>query len=92
VVLLLLERLATARGWAGLSSAGIPVLTWFVLTAMALWCVAVVAFVLVHGLLFAFGTDAASVGLVAAAAALVGTPVVTAVLVRRRTTRGTSQR
>lgn len=92
VVLLLLERLASARGWAGLSAAGVPVLTWLVLTAMALWCEGVLAFVLVHASLFTLGTEAAGIGLVLTGAALVATPIATAVLVRRGTRRGSTSR
>lgn len=82
-VLFLLERLASARGWTGLSIAGVPVLTWVTLTAMAVWIEAVVAFVGVHLLLFAFGTGAASVGLAVTALVLVGTPFGTAIALRR---------
>ena len=92
VVLLLLERLAAARGWVSLSAAGVPVLTWLVLTAMTLWCEAVLAFVLVHASLFALGTEAAGVGLVLTAALLVATPIATAVLVRRATRRASVPR
>ncbi len=84
-VLLLLERLATARGWVGLSAAGLPVVTWLVLTAAALWCGAVLAFVAVHALLFTLGTDAAGVGLVLAALVLASTPFLTARPVRHAT-------
>ncbi len=84
-VLLLLERLATARGWGGLSAAGVPVVTWLVFTAMALWCEATLAFVAVHALLFALGTDVAGVGLIVAGVVLVATPFVTAYLIRRAT-------
>jgi hypothetical protein len=84
-VLLLVERLATARGWGGLSAAGIPVLTWLVFTAVALWCEATLAFVAVHALLFALGTDVAGIGLILTGLALVATPFVTAFLVRRAT-------
>jgi len=84
-VLLLLERLATARGWGGLSAAGVPVLTWLVVTAMALWCEATLAFVAVHGLLFVLGTDVAGLGLIVTGLVLAGTPFVTAYLIRRAT-------
>jgi len=84
-VLLLLERLATSRGWGGLSAAGVPVLTWLVFTAMALWCEATLAFVAVHGLLFALGTDAAGVGLILTGLVLLATPFATAYLIRRAT-------
>lgn len=92
VVLLLLERLAAARGWVSLSAAGVPVLTWLVLTAMALWCEAVLAFVLVHVSLFTLGTEAAGIGLVLSGALLVTTPIATAFLVRRATRRAAAQR
>ena len=76
-----------ARGWGGLSAAGVPVLTWLVFTAMALWCEAALAFVAVHALLFALGTDVAGVGLILTGVVLVATPFVTAYLVRRATRR-----
>jgi hypothetical protein len=84
-VLLLLERLATARGWGGLSAAGVPVITWLVVTAMAMWCEATLAFVAVHGLLFTLGTDVAGVGLIVTGLVLIATPFVTAHLIRRAT-------
>jgi hypothetical protein len=91
-VLLLLERLATARGWGGLSAAGVPVITWIVFTAVALWCEAVLAFVAVHALLFVLGTDAARVGLVLTGLGLIATPFATAYIVRRRRGRAPAQR
>jgi hypothetical protein len=60
-------------------------LTWLVVTAMALWCEATLAFVAVHGLLFVLGTDVAGIGLIVTAAVLVATPFVTAYLIRRAT-------
>jgi hypothetical protein len=91
-LLLLIERLATARGWGGLSAAGIPVLTWLVFTAVALWCEATLAFVAVHGLLFVLGTDVAGIALVLTAAVLIATPVATALIIRRATHRAPAQR
>jgi hypothetical protein len=84
-VLLLLERLAAARGWGGLSAAGVPVLTWLVFTAMALWVEATLAFVAVHGLLFVLGTDVAGIGLLLTGVVLIATPFVTAYVIRRAT-------
>jgi len=84
-VLVLLERLAAARGWGGLTAAGVPVLTWLVFTAMALWIEATLAFVVVHGLLFVLGTDVAGIGLLITAVALVATPFATAYVIRRAT-------
>ena len=83
-VLLLLERLAVAAGWRGLQVAGLPVVTWLAVTAMVVWLEAVLAFVLVHGLLFVFGTDVAMAGLVAAGLVLLATPFVTAAVLRGR--------
>jgi hypothetical protein len=37
--------------------------SWFVLTVLTIWCGAIVAFLVLHGLLFTFGQGAASVGL-----------------------------
>lgn len=92
VVLLLLERLATARGWGGLSAAGLPLLTWLVFTAMALWCEAILAFVAVHALLFALGTDVAGLALILTGLVLAATPFATALLIRRGTRRTPVQR
>ena len=91
-VLLLVERLATARGWGGLSAAGVPVFTWLVFTAVVLWCEAVLAFVAVHAVLFLLGTDAARVAAILTGLGLVVTPFVTAFLVRRHTSRTPVQR
>lgn len=82
-VLFLAERLANARGWTGVSIGGIPLLTWATLTAMAIWVEGVIAFVVLHLLLFAFGTGAAWAGLVVTGIVLAGTPVATALLLRR---------
>ena len=91
-LLLLIERLASARGWGGLSASGFPVFTWLVVTAMALWCEATLAFVAVHGLLFILGTDVAGIALLVTGLALVATPFVTAFLIRRATGHSTVQR
>jgi hypothetical protein len=37
--------------------------SWFVLTTLTIWCGAILAFLLLHGLLFTLGSGAASVGL-----------------------------
>lgn len=47
---------------------------WLLLTAVSLWCAFLVAFVVVHGLLFSLGLVAAWAGLVAAGAVLVCIP------------------
>ncbi len=86
-LLFLLERLASARGWAGFWLGGVPVLTWVVVTAMALWCEAVIAFVVVHLLYFVLGTDVATAGFVITAVLLIATPVVIALALRRGTQR-----
>lgn len=90
-LLFLLERLAAARGWGGVSAAGIPILTWLIVTAVALWCEAMLAFVAVHGLLFLLGTDVAGVGLILTTVALVATPFVTAYVIRRASHRAPVQ-
>jgi hypothetical protein len=92
VVLLLLERLASARGWFSLSAAGVPLLTWLIVTALALWCEAVLAFVLIHASLFTLGTEAAGIGLALTTAFLVATPIATAFVVRRATRRASTDR
>ena len=81
-VLLLVERLVAARrrdGRGGLA----PVLTWLVLTAVLLWCGALLAFAAVHALLFTLGPDAATAGAVVCGAALIAIPFVLAVIIRR---------
>lgn len=91
-VLLLLERLATVAGWRGIHLAGLPIVSWLAMTAMALWLEAVAAFVIVHGLLFAFGTGVAGAGLVLIGVVLIATPLVTAALLRRRATTTAARR
>ena len=84
LVLFLVERLASARGWAGVSAAGVPLVTWLVVSALAVWCEAVLAFVILHVLLFTLGSGIASAGLALAALLLAGTPIATWYLLRRR--------
>jgi hypothetical protein len=69
------ERLAAAAGLIG---------AWFALTALTLWCLFVVAFVLLHALLFTLGTTAASIGLVASAVLLQVTPLAWGIVIARR--------
>ncbi len=83
-ILLLLVLLASAWRHTGHGGTG-PVITWLVLTALVLWCGAILAFAAVHALLFAFGTGAAAAGLVVCGAMLVATPFALAVIVRRTT-------
>jgi hypothetical protein len=91
-VLLLLERLANAAGWRGVHVGGLPVVSWLVITAMALWLEAVAAFVLVHGLLFAFGAGVAGAALVLVGMLLIATPFVTAALLHRRASTSAARR
>jgi hypothetical protein len=57
---------------------------WLALTALTLWCGYVLAFVLVHALLFTFGSDVALVGMIVSAVLLVATPVAWGLLLRRQ--------
>ncbi len=87
-LLLLVEGLVAAllssvNGWHAPRLLG-PLATWSVLTALTVWCVYLVAFVGVHALLFAFGTEAAWVGVIVTAIVLVGAPVAWGVLIRRQ--------
>jgi len=61
--------------------------TWLVLTALTMGCVFIVAFVVVHGLLFVLGTGAATVGLVVSVILLEAAPVAWAIVLRRRARR-----
>ena len=63
---------------------GALVATWLVLTGLTLWCGYVLAFVVVHALLFTFGSDVALVGLVVSAAFLIATPIAWGLLLRRQ--------
>ena len=61
--------------------------TWLVLTILSMGCVCIVAFVASYGLLFAFGVGAAWVGVIAWGVAIAATPVVWALILRRRARR-----
>lgn len=84
-ILLLIVLLVSAWRHAGHGGGTGPIITWLVLTALVLWCGAIVAFAAVHALLFAFGTGAAAAGLIVSGALLVSAPVALAVIVRRGT-------
>jgi len=64
--------------------------TWLVLTVVSMGCVFIVAFVVSYGLLFAFGRGAAAFGVVVAAVVMGATPVVWALILRRRARRSTA--
>lgn len=72
---ILRERLVAAAGLVG---------AWLALTALTLWCVFLVAFVVLHALLFTLGTTAASIGLVASAVLLQATPLAWGIVIARR--------
>lgn len=65
------------------SGRGVRIATWLALTALCLWGVFVVAFIVVNGVLFTLGSGVAAVALVAAAVVLLMTPVATGILVSR---------
>jgi hypothetical protein len=66
---------------------GAQVGTWLVLTVLSIGCVFIVAFVVSYGLLFAFGIGAAWVGVIASGVVIAATPVVWALILRRRARR-----
>ena len=66
------------------------VATWLVLTVLTMTCEFVVAFIVVHVLLFLFAEGAATVGLVISVVVLAATPVVWAVVIARRGRRSTA--
>ena len=57
---------------------------WLALTALSLAVEFIVLFIATYGLLFAFGTEAATVGVVISVVIFAATPVVWAVVLRRR--------
>lgn len=71
-------RVATIVGLVG---------SWFVLTILTIWCGAILAFLLLHGLLFTFGQGAASVGLFVTVVALEVVPFAWALVMLRRARR-----
>ncbi len=92
VLLLVLSAvgLAAAPRRGRLGDAGSLVTEWFVLTVVTLWCGLLVAFVVDNLLLFMLGTGAATIGVIGSAIFLVATPVVWAVVIRRRARRPSS--
>jgi hypothetical protein len=58
--------------------------TWLVLTVLSIGCVFIVAFVASYGLLFAFGVGAAWVGVIVSGVVIAATPLVWALILRRR--------
>lgn len=61
--------------------------SWFVLTILTIWCGAILAFLLLHGLLFTFGQGAASVGLFVTVVVLEVVPFAWALVMLRRARR-----
>jgi hypothetical protein len=64
--------------------------TWLVLTVLSMGCVFIVAFVASYGLLFAFGIGAAWAGVIVSGVVIAATPVVWALILRRRARRRSS--
>lgn len=60
---------------------------WLVLSVVSMGCVFMVFFVVSYGLLFAFGRGAAAAGVVGAVVVMGATPVVWALILRRRARR-----
>jgi hypothetical protein len=61
--------------------------TWLVLTGLTMSLEFIIGFIFSYALLFALGTGAATVGVVASAIILVATPLVWALVLRRRARR-----
>lgn len=74
----LLDRLVTRLEWVG---------AWFVLTVLTVWCGALLAFLVLHLILFTLGQAAASVGLFVSAVLLEVTPFAWAMVMLRRARR-----
>ena len=64
--------------------------SWFVLTTLTIWCGAILAFLLLHGLLFTLGQGAASVGLFLTVIGLEIAPFAWGVVMVRRARRSRS--
>lgn len=60
---------------------------WFVLTTLTIWCVALVAFLVLHATLFSLGTGAASVALFLTVVVLEITPFAWGMLILHRARR-----
>jgi len=60
---------------------------WFVLTTLTIWCVALVAFLVLHATLFSLGTGAASVALFLTVVVLEFTPFAWGMLILHRARR-----
>jgi len=60
---------------------------WFVLTTLTIWCVALVAFLVLHATLFSLGTGAASVALFLTVVVLEVTPFAWGMLILHRARR-----
>lgn len=61
--------------------------SWLALTLLTIWCGAMVAFVVLHALLFTIGQAAASVGLFVTVVLLEATPFIWAIVILRRARR-----
>lgn len=82
------ERAAERRG-AGARIRGLVQLVgaWLVLTTLTIWCVALVAFLVLHATLFSLGQGAASVALFLTVVALEVTPFAWGVVIVHRARR-----
>jgi hypothetical protein len=61
--------------------------TWFLLTTLTIWCGAIVAYLVLHGILFTLGQGAASVGLFVTVLLLEVAPFAWAMVILRRARR-----
>jgi hypothetical protein len=61
--------------------------TWFILTTLTIWCGAIVAYLVLHGILFTLGQGAASVGLFVTVLLLEVAPFAWAMVILRRARR-----
>ena len=83
-VLVIGDQVLGARRGDRADGSGSAVLAWLGLTVITLWCGAMVAFVMVNVLYFALGAPAGAGGMAVTAVFLVATPIVWAVVIRRR--------
>jgi hypothetical protein len=83
ILLLTAGGLVLALAFGRTSGRGTEVAAWLALTILTVWVVFVTEFILVYGVLFTLGTDAATVALVVAAVILVLTPIATGLVVSR---------
>jgi hypothetical protein len=83
-VLFLVERLTASRRRGRTTGAGAPIFTWLIATAVTLWSGGLLAFVVVHALLFTVGSAAAAIAAAVSVILLIAAPFVLAIVIRRR--------